>query len=160
MSNRNPHFLQTPIGARVGEPNISVVAIEVEKESFARALFRLRKARRWSQRKLAAVANIEAQTISNAETGSRFPRDETYEKIAAALGMTVQQLDAEWKDKVVVELPRAAYEEIAERAKQKGMTVEAWIARAAGHHRTQVVTRTPQPPGRGAARNTPASAPG
>ena len=149
-----------PIGAGVVVSKISGVPTDEEKIAFGRAVFRLRDARRWSQNKLGALAGVDGQTVSNIETGARFPRGDTYEGIAKAFGMSVTELDAEWRDRVWVQLPRAAYEEIAERAKQKGMTVEAWIARAAGHHRTQVVTRTPQPPGRGAARNTPANAPG
>jgi len=52
----------------------------------------LRKARKWSQEKLALKARLSNMTISRIERNRIQPHRRTWEKIALALGMTVDEL--------------------------------------------------------------------
>ncbi len=65
-------------------------------ERVGKVLRDLRKKKRLSQDELGAAAGVNGQTISNIETGKVEPRGDTYRAIAAALGLTVEQLDAEF----------------------------------------------------------------
>lgn len=55
---------------------------------------RLIDQRHLSQGQLAAKSGLSVQTISNIRTGKVAPRGETYRRIAQALDMTTQQIDA------------------------------------------------------------------
>jgi transcriptional regulator with XRE-family HTH domain len=141
MQEGNPIFVQSvanDVGAGVCGRSTDGVATDNDKKSLAAAVARLRDKRALSQDELGRLIGKNGQTISNIETAKVFPRGETYRALAAGLGMTVDELDGEWKDRVAVMLPRAAYDEIQTRAAEKKMGVEAWIIRAAGHHRTEV----------------------
>jgi transcriptional regulator with XRE-family HTH domain len=53
----------------------------------------LRQARGWTQTELAKHANLRQGTITNLETGARDnPTRDTLDKLAAAFGITVQEL--------------------------------------------------------------------
>lgn len=100
--------------------------------NFGEVLRRLRRAKRLSQDELGAAANLNGQTISNIETGKvQVPRGDTYRNLAGALGMSIADLDkASGADTVTIELPRAAYESIADRASSEGtLDVTAFIIR-------------------------------
>ena len=55
-------------------------------------LARLRKAKGWNQQDLAIRAGIHAITVSEIERGVTDPKQSTLEALAAALGVTVNDL--------------------------------------------------------------------
>jgi transcriptional regulator with XRE-family HTH domain len=55
-------------------------------------LRRLRKERKLSQAKLAALADLDPSTVNQIETGARRPNTRTLEKLAAVLGVEVSDL--------------------------------------------------------------------
>lgn len=68
-------------------------------------IFSRRKAQHLSQAKLSQLASVDRQTISNLETGrTKELRGENYRRIAAALGTTVEELDAAAAGVVAVEV--------------------------------------------------------
>ena len=60
-------------------------AIPALRASIARDIIRGRQALGWSQRKLAAEANIRQATLVNIESGRKTPNVRTVEKLEAAL---------------------------------------------------------------------------
>jgi len=50
--------------------------------------------RRMTQQRLANLAGIHVQTVSDIERGKHHPSDETMDSLAAALGVTPSHLDA------------------------------------------------------------------
>jgi transcriptional regulator with XRE-family HTH domain len=65
---------------------------EVYAEMPMNELRRLRKAKRLSQAKLAALADLDPSTVNQIETGARQPNTRTLEKLAAVLGVGVGDL--------------------------------------------------------------------
>jgi len=63
--------------------------------AFGRAVRAQRVTRGWSQERLAAEAGLDRTYISGLERGVRNPALSTQERIAAALGVTVQELVAQ-----------------------------------------------------------------
>lgn len=61
------------------------------KESFAKNILRLRKAKGWSQQKLADKAEVSYHTVFRAEAGT-MPKIENLQKIAGALGVSESEL--------------------------------------------------------------------
>lgn len=97
-------------------------------ETFATRLKRLR-GRLVSQEELAKRSGVTVAAISKLERGEHQPSRMTILKIAAALNIPPEHL---WSgaDTVTIELPRAAYESIAERASSEGtLDVTAFIIR-------------------------------
>ena len=63
----------------------------------------VRNAKGWSQQRLAVEAGLHVQTVSEAEREYRGePAEATWERIATALGVTVEQLKRAPKDGVAV----------------------------------------------------------
>lgn len=71
---------------------------------------RLREAKEWSIKKLADEADLGRNTVPAAERNDPSVSDETWEKIAAAFGLEVSDLDVQTHDQSVQErLVRGAY---------------------------------------------------
>jgi transcriptional regulator with XRE-family HTH domain len=62
------------------------------KQSFGQRIEELRHAKDFSMRELAAKADISAPFVSDIESGFRFPSDDVLERLAAALGTTLEDL--------------------------------------------------------------------
>ena len=65
---------------------------ETSAETFESRIARLRRAKGWSQRELAARIGTRSNQISKFETGAYQPRLETISKLAEALGTTTDFL--------------------------------------------------------------------
>ncbi len=72
------------------------------KKVFSKTLKSLRGPR--TQRELAAAAGMPTSTWSKIEQGRQLPRDETFAKIAGALGYTVPMLERIVSEKLLAEL--------------------------------------------------------
>lgn len=113
-------------------------------EKFGEVLRRLRKNKRLSQDAFAAAADLNGQTISNIETGKvAVPRGETYRNIAAALGMSVEQLDAA-VGLTLYPIPTGVLDGLKARAALEKSTLDEWLARQASLSVT--VYDAPPPP--------------
>lgn len=62
------------------------------EETIGRRIRRLRKARRWTQARLAEEAGLAAKTISKIETETTTPHPRTINKIAYAFDMHPREL--------------------------------------------------------------------
>lgn len=65
---------------------------EPSAEALGLAIASVRKHKRWTQRDLAAKLHIHHSMVTRWEKGQNIPRDETLERIAAALEITVDEL--------------------------------------------------------------------
>ena len=61
-------------------------------KNFGKRLQELRKAQNLTQAKLAELAQLEVQTISRIESGTRFPQKENIEKLAKVLNCEIKDL--------------------------------------------------------------------
>lgn len=62
------------------------------KTSFAKALFKERTERGWTQQHLADMAGVEQSAVSDIECGVRLPHLHSARKIASGLNMTLAEL--------------------------------------------------------------------
>jgi transcriptional regulator with XRE-family HTH domain len=82
----------------------SVAIVEGEASGFGELIRELRHARGWTQKQLAKRAAVTERTISNLERDANPRRyGATVAKVAVALGMTPEQLDARRLAESVVE---------------------------------------------------------
>lgn len=95
----------------------------------------LREEKDLSQQELATRAELSVMAISKLERGLHAPASKTRRRLAAALGVSLEDFDrrmAEGADTVNVELPRDVYESIAARAAHEGhASVAAFLAKVA-----------------------------
>jgi transcriptional regulator with XRE-family HTH domain len=95
----------------------------------------LREEKDLSQQELATRADLSVMAISKLERGLHAPTSKTRRRLAAALGVSLDEFDrrlADGADTVSVELPRDVYNSILERSRHEGhATVAAFLAKVA-----------------------------
>lgn len=79
--------------------------------SVAARIVELRKARGWTQAKLATIAQLSASAIAMYETNRRVPDPNVIHKLATALETTVEEIYTEELGSVQVAVPTAAARE-------------------------------------------------
>jgi transcriptional regulator with XRE-family HTH domain len=66
---------------------------EAQLRDLSARIKRLRKARGWSAERLAHEANMSSKTVSRLEKGQTAePHDDTFQKLAIALGVTIEEV--------------------------------------------------------------------
>jgi transcriptional regulator with XRE-family HTH domain len=70
----------------------STISVATHTEVCVEELRRIRKEKKLSQAKLAALADLDPSTVNQIETGARRPNTRTLEKLAAVLGVEVSDL--------------------------------------------------------------------
>lgn len=68
------------------------IALLLPNETIGLQIAHLRKERKLSQAKLAAIAGLYPKYLSDVETGRKVPRMDTVARLAAALGVTIEEL--------------------------------------------------------------------
>jgi transcriptional regulator with XRE-family HTH domain len=123
----------------------------LEMDSLGQTLKKLREGRRLSQQELANLAGMSAAALSKLERGLHEPSRQTLRGLAEGLKLTVDELEEKLRGETVsVELPRAVYDSIAERAAHKGYaSVAAFLAKVA----TSKTIRVRKPPEEGGKRS-------
>lgn len=101
----------------------------------------LRNEKDLSLRELSALVKVSAPFLTDVENHRRYPKDETLEKLAEALGTTVEDLkahDSRPPTKEITELADEdvdyafAFRKIVDRVRSEGMSPEEMLRRIAG----------------------------
>lgn len=99
-----------------------------EMDVRGQALKKLRESRRWSQEDLAHRAEMTTNALSKLERGLHAPSRQTMRGLAAAFGMTEEELEEKLTgETVAIHLARPTWEHAVLKAGEKGMQVQAWI---------------------------------
>jgi transcriptional regulator with XRE-family HTH domain len=129
---------------------------------FGETVRKLRESKRWSQDKLAAIGGISRATVQNAEA-QKVPNlhGNTYHKIADALGLTSEQLDALWRDDAAPPAPPMIVPErrLREYARERGINPDVAVELVVAYlrfsaeqfdrgddHEPHIVIEGPMPP--------------
>lgn len=122
------------IDKRLGFPEMDVAG---------QALKKLRESRRWSQEELARKAEMTMNALSKLERGLHSPSRQTMRGLAAAFGMTEDELEGKLTgETVAIYLSRPTWEFAVLKSGEKGMTVEAWLEERAWGGKAQVMRRS------------------
>lgn len=128
---------------------------------FGRSLKKLREERTLSQEELAMKAGVSAMTVSKVERGVHLPSNRTRRKLAAVLGMTLEEFEAEVKgaaDVVLIEVPRDVYDGLVAKAERYKATLADYL-RAVALGKGVVTRPEPKAGGLNAGTQNPAPVP-